>query len=570
MTLRRDSTRGDGAVHRRVFRSGAGRIGGMVRSATLFDLPLVAFATCVVLAGAAAHEPASAQAATRWILLWSGLALAIGWGARSRGVWLACTTIAVASGAIAAVMFVTQYSSLSVESKVGLIDDLGRFLSRPFPPLLIWQPFSNSAATWFEGFLLLAVGAVCDDRFRRLRVPLAAMTALLALALILTMSRGAWLGVLVGGLLAGAVRWTPRPWRGELAGGTVLGTLGLGLAMTFVAGLAVVGWLTTWAGGLIVRPDRMDIYRHSATLVDAVGLTGLGPGGQFAQAFSRFALAIQVPFVTYPHQLPLHVWLAFGALGVIAWTWWVATAATAISTAERYQSSPSFRGAWAGLLAVLVHGLSDARQAVDPWTWGPLFVLTGLIVARCRRLEARPPAIRFAWSWASLVVVGGVVLARHTPLTAAWHSSVGHQLEARCLVAGTDVADRPAVCRAAIESYRRAIASDPNQAAARRRLALDAADRVVFSEALSHMTVALESDPQSLASRKIGGLVAAWAGEERLAAHLLGPVPGAADELLVWSTAWKDRGVGSASESSRHVALLLGKRSKESVAATRP
>ena len=30
-------------------------------------------------------------------------------------------------------------------------------------------------------------------------------------------------------------------------------------------------------------------------------------------------VVIQVPFVTYPHQLALHVWLAFGIAGLAAW-----------------------------------------------------------------------------------------------------------------------------------------------------------------------------------------------------------------------------------------------------------
>ena len=545
------------AVSQVVRRAKAFRLGDILRSASLFDLPLLAFAACAVLASRAAYEPVSARDAAGWILLWSVVGVATGWGARSRRAWRACAFAAVACGAIGAAVFVTQYSSMSVESKVGAVDALGRLLSLPFPRWALWEPFSNSAATWFEGLFLLGIGASWDDRFGRFRAPLAAMSGVLGLGLILTMSRGAWLGVLAGAACAGAMRWTPYHWRGTLAGASVMATIGIGLAMTFDGGLAFVNQLSTMTGGVLARPDRMDIYRNSATLLDAVGLTGLGPGGQFAQPFSRFALIIQVPFVTYPHQLSLHLWLAFGALGVTAWAWWVGTSAAAIAAAEQYRSSPAFRGAWAGVVAVLVHGLSDARQAVDPWTWGPLFVLTGLIVARSRRLGARPHPSRFAWSWSCLIVVAVLAAARHVPLSAAWHSSLGHQLEARCLFGGPVVADHSAACRLAIESYQQAVVDDPGNASVRRRLALVAAERGAFAEALIHANVALESDPYSLATRKVAGLVAAWAGEERLATGLLLTVPGSPDELLVWSGFWKDRGFAGAAQGARRVALAL-------------
>lgn len=528
-----------------------------IRSATLLDLPLGLFAASVVVAVGAAYEPVSARDAAIWLAAWAALALAIGWLARSRRVWLLVAVAAVACGATAALVFVVHYSSLNAESKIHAIDVLGHWLSDPFPQWAPWLPYSNSAATWFEGLFLLGLGAASDPRLRRLRVALVVMSALLGLGLLLTMSRGAWVGVLAATAVVCVTRRASPGWRGVVAGGAVMAALLVGLAMTFESGLTVTSLVSTATAGIVARPDRLDIYRNSATLLDAVGLTGLGPGEQFADPFSRFALIIQVPFVTYPHQLSLHVWLAFGALGIMAWAWWVSAIAVAITSAERHPSSPAFRGAWAGFVAVLVHGLTDARQAVDYWTWGPFFVLAGLIVARYRRLEPRPFPSRFAVSGLCMVTVCMVVLARHTPLSAAWYSAVGHRFEARCLFGHPLSIDRAASCRLAIDAYARAVAHDPTQAAPRRRLAMAAADRGAFTEAVPHARAALYTDPGSLATRKVVGLVAAWAGEDQLARSLLATVPEAPAELLVWSEALKGRGHLVASENALRVALQL-------------
>ena len=53
--------------------------------------------------------------------------------------------------------------------------------------------------------------------------------------------------------------------------------------------------------------------------------------------------------------------------GLAAWFWLLSSAGV---LAVRRQSADDGigMGAWAGLLALAVHGLVDARQAVDGWT----------------------------------------------------------------------------------------------------------------------------------------------------------------------------------------------------------
>ena len=69
---------------------------------------------------------------------------------------------------------------------------------------------------------------------------------------------------------------------------------------------------------LFIRPDRLDVYQGSLALIEDVPFTGSGLGGQFAMQYSRYVLLIQVPFLTYSHNLYLEAWLEQGIFGMLA------------------------------------------------------------------------------------------------------------------------------------------------------------------------------------------------------------------------------------------------------------
>ena len=434
-----------------------------------------------------------------------------------------------------------------------MLDAVGRYLSAPVPHLNIWTPFPNSLATFLEGLLMLAVGVAADAPSARQRRVLGAGAALIGLACLLTMSRGAWLAI---GAAAGAsilVSVATRRVRPFLAAAAIVVPLAIGLAMTWRTGLDLVAAATTLGGTAVLRPDRFDIYEKSIALLNDVGVGGMGPGEQYAFPFSKVALVIQSAFVTYPHQLSLHLWLAYGAAGVVAWTWWVSGLAAAVGSAERYEVSSAFRGAWCGLVAVLVHGLSDARQAADPWTWLPVFCLSALVAARHRRTGLALPRRWLLAPLACAALTLTLASARFWPLGSAWHTRHGILLEARGW-AGAGPADNPS--SAALE-YQRALRIDPSHPGAHRRLALIAAGQGNFQAAFQHATAALAVDPHTFATRKIAGLTAAWAGHDEAAITLLEDIPGVAGELSVWAAAWQERGQTAASDASSRLALRL-------------
>ncbi len=463
----------------------------------------------------------------------------------------------VAAASAVGVYFVTQFSSLAVPDKIPALETAGRLISDLAPKLTLWSPFPNSVATLLEGAIPLAVGLALDARTMRGRVPLSTAALVMGFACALTMSRGAWLGLAVAAIAWVLVARAGRRAGPALAAFVLLAIPAMGMAMTWAAGLDALGRAAMLGGSTLARPDRIDIYKRSIALLGDVGLTGLGPGEQFAMAFSKFALLIQVPFVTYPHQLTFHVWLAYGIAGIVAWAWWLGASAVSVATAERERVSHTFRGAWCGLVAILVHGLSDARQAVDPWTWGPLFLLTALLASRQRR-SGRVPSRISAMEMASVGVLVAATLAlavsRAWPVAAAWHTRTGIQYET---TPPRDADEAAALGRLAVAEYERAIEIDPHNVGARRRLGLIAALEGDFATAHTHDSIALTSDADGYTTQKVAGLVATWSGRVDLGYALLDGKAGIADELRTWAFYWRQRDQIEAADHADRVASRL-------------
>jgi len=243
----------------------------------------------------------------------------------SRRWWRIVAASTVVVSALLSLYFVTQYAHFGYPEKVGTITRLGALIDGIVPPAVVWTPVENSVATFLEGGLFLAVALVLAERrcppVCGRRIVAAVGIGLIALALLMSAARGAWLAVLAASLLWLSLHW--RPARMLLLGGAILG---LGLATYVIvegdiAALESVPVANRILVPLFLRPDRLDIYRNSVYLIQDFPLTGIGLGGQFAMVLSRYALLIQVPFLTYSHNLYLEIWLQHGLLGAVTWLW---------------------------------------------------------------------------------------------------------------------------------------------------------------------------------------------------------------------------------------------------------
>jgi len=412
-------------------------------------------------------------------------------------------------------------------------------IGSPLPRLAWWAPMSNSVSTFLEGLVPLAAALAVGPGGRWWRALGAAAAAVMGLAIMLAASRGAWVA-LAAGCLAWGMAWG---WaRRTTTAGKAIGLACLVAAVlaTVTAAQAVAPSIVgTGISGILNRPDRLSLYRNSLVLVHDFPFTGIGPGGQFAMALSRYALLIQVPFLTYAHNLYLGLWLELGLLGMTGLAALLGALLAAVLVGERARLGPWFRGAWVGVLVVLVHGLMDARQLVDRWTWLPLFLLLGLLAARLARHRA--PAAAAALSLPLVTMAAFLVGASPAlrPVQSTWHANQGMLAEARAELGALPSEGREHLLAEARRRFEQAVAADVAQPTARRRLGILAIDGGRFEEAYDHLQISWRADPGNPATRKGLGLACAWTGRFACARELLAPVSGIFDELNVWSRHWE-------------------------------
>jgi hypothetical protein len=191
------------------------------------------------------------------------------------------------------------------------------------------EPFAtfalaNSLAGFLVGPAVLAL-AVALDRLRdgKDRPPLAAwllgaVPALVLLAcLVLTKSRSAYLGLLVGGLIAAAqvIGSVPRRWL----------YLGVGW-LVFLVGLIVVAGVATRQLDVQVLTEstkslryRVEYWRGTMGVLGEGSRwwTGVGPGN-FREAYLKHKLPESSEEIQDPHNFLLDVWASAGLLAVLA------------------------------------------------------------------------------------------------------------------------------------------------------------------------------------------------------------------------------------------------------------
>ena len=125
---------------------------------------------------------------------------------------------------------------------------------------------------------------------------------------------------------------------------------------------------------------------------------------------SRYVLLIQVPFLTYSHNLYLQTWLELGLPGMLALAWLLTVFFVSLTVLPQLRHRTLAQATALGLLATFLHGIVDARQYVDLWTGLPVFVLLGLHAAlvtpgetapmkRSSHRRGRRPPCSVCWLW---------------------------------------------------------------------------------------------------------------------------------------------------------------------------
>jgi putative inorganic carbon (hco3(-)) transporter len=200
-----------------------------------------------------------------------------------------------------------------------------------------------------------------DQRWERTAY-FAVATVLCLGGLVVSFSRGAWLGVAAAliVLVFPLIGWQ----RGRRR---VLGVVALGVTLTLIMGLAL-----SLRGGIISANPlmRLSFWHEALVLIQQYPL-GIGLDQFFyyhnpvygRSLLSPLELASVDPAAAHPHNLILDIWLRVGPLGSAAFAWLLLrfiqqTRAPAHGAQDVYMAQRA-RGVLAAMAAALIHGLVD-------------------------------------------------------------------------------------------------------------------------------------------------------------------------------------------------------------------
>ena len=370
----------------------------------------------------------------------------------------------------------------------------------------VLRPASTLGNPSALGAVLAAALAVVVTRLasgRGSAATLAPAAALLGVALLATLSRGALMGAVAGAGVALLGAWGTR--REGAAGRT---------ALAFAApALPALAWgLLVLRGPLLARAAegaggesslaRIEIGRSTLAMWGSHPWLGVGPDA-FALAFPRVQTAAfwstsWLGLPAHAHSVPLQVLATGGLLAAFAGLAWLACAARAL---EREARAGGERGALeletgAALVALGVCGIFNLPGLAGSAWFVVLAVPCAHEMAPAAMRPARDGAVRFAWAAAALAALAVVVGA-----AGPWRAQF---LAARASAALEAVAPAPpegrlALARLASESSARAADASPRDEALW-RMACDA--ELARAAAAARLHEADEAHAASLAAEQ--------------------------------------------------------------------
>lgn len=298
-----------------------------------FFWPLVVYAALTLVSAGFSIDPEASFVDSKQLVLLMLVPLTydLARGSRAHSVLSIILTI----GAGSAFVGIVQYAVLN-------FDGLGR---RPQGTLSHWMTYS--------GTLMLVI---CAATARLLygtsgRLWAAFVMPALLVALSLTLTRGAWVGVAVGV----AALFLSKDFR----------LLAL-LPIIIVIGVVLAPPTLTQRVYSIFDPkdltsrDRVAMLQAGVAMVKDYPLTGVGPN-QIERAYPRYRVAEAVkPTNPHLHNVPMQIAAERGLPALAAWLWFVATAAIGLLRLLRTSRHKSLAAAaLGGLAAMLAAGLTE-------------------------------------------------------------------------------------------------------------------------------------------------------------------------------------------------------------------
>jgi O-Antigen ligase/Tetratricopeptide repeat len=427
----------------------------------------------------------------------------------------------------------------------------------------------------------------CDNHPSWLPVILAVcFTGVMALAIFMTSSRGAWLALILGlafwlALAAGKKYLANVPGWWTLAlifGGIAIGILAIAV---FFAQVSNPAHLLDLAPGLPTGQSRLRIDRLTVRLISDFTFTGGGLSA-FAGLFSYYMLVIPNVMFRYSHNLYLDVALEQGLPGLLALLLILGGSGLLLfraSTDEDMRPGLNLLrlAASTSLVGMVVHGIIDDAflgERGTPFVWvvaglavfmhPDVRTMAGLLPVNLDRSSKLPGfrrRVRLAFMLIAFPIVTYGVLSWRQ-LAAGWLANLGAVSMARVQLSDFptnqwrdgDVGDTLVGAQGLFEH---AISFDPANLTANYRLGLIAMLNQDFQTAIDYLDVAYRMDPEHRGVVKNLGYAYVWAGELDQAQDLLTEIPEAKQELGVYSWWWAVQGRSDLAQNAEEMARRL-------------
>jgi len=373
---------------------------------------------------------------------------------------------------------------------------------------------AGSAITAYGHGHRLIAGVVCSG------------LALGAWLLILTGERSAWFGLgiaVVSAVLyvAGAPgrhlvwRWTGWAWSSLLA-------LLFGLYVLFMARpetLACIGLLSVPTLG-----EHAMLWRQMIGLAGDYVFTGSGLG-MTPMVASTYLFLLHVPLYYHAHNTLIQIALEQGVFGALAFAGMtLATLAMVMEMRNRKQLRLLGACGLASLVVVAVHGLLDSELYASAWApvaFLPYGIIWGLSAmgrqAKGGRMRNSRRLSGTAWGFAALAVGAAVAGTVWVGLggRSAWYTNVGAIDQTRIELSVYRWPEWPlqdnvrrqyaTALEPALDAYRAALAEDPENGRAHRRIGQIALSQGDYALAHQHLLAAYEAHSENRAVRQLLG-----------------------------------------------------------------
>jgi len=517
---------------------GAGRL---IRTLTMgraswrrsrYDLPLLLFGVTAAFGAWLAYDPAAGWGKF-WVIvgglaLYDSLARAPEEVRLPRGRLRPAPLLMALLPAVIAAYFLLTNDWLRWTGKLPWLDPVMRWIAGWQPDLPGHRLHPNVAGGLIAGLLPLQAAAVGR---RRSGWPL---LALAAATLLLTGSRGAWLALGVAVAVA-LTPWPPLPKVGEGRGAA--------LRMLAVLVVAAAAGLAAWssrAGLLEAVGGRLILLQNSLDLALDTPFTGIGLAG-FQMAYSSYVLLLHVGHTIHSHNLFLNLWIEQGLPGLLIFLWLLGLAARQgwrSRTQEPAGGGPDVLAPLIALAVIALHGLADdafygSRGVLlmfAPFAW-----LARADKEHRREGERARGKISTSASALTLALTFALLLALLPATRAMFQANLAATIQTRAELSVyrwpaypvQDALRRPAPnapppvdLTSAIGRYRAALALDPANATANRRLGQIELSLGQYDAARAHLAAAYAAAPQQRGTRQLLGESYAIAGDVERAAAL--------------------------------------------------